>query len=131
LPTLRLCISAGAPLAANVASRFREKFNLRIHSFYGSSECGGICYDLEGNSTEEGFVGVPMIGVRLASIDTDVHATQVRVHSPAVGDDYFPDQDHEQLGNGTFTPDDLLSKAPNGWRIVGRVSDVINVAGKK
>src|SRR5436305_2158880 len=44
LPKLRLCISAGAPLPRTVAKKFREKFNLPIHSFYRSSECGGICY---------------------------------------------------------------------------------------
>jgi long-chain acyl-CoA synthetase len=131
LPRLRLCISAGAPLVTTVARRFREKFELRIHSFYGSSECGGICYDQEGDTREEGFVGIPLIGVRLEPLDTDRHATQVRVHSAAVGDGYFPDPDDQQLANCTFTPDDLLSILPNGWRIVGRVSDVINVAGKK
>src|SRR2546421_9283928 len=40
LPALRLCISAGAPLPLAVAKKFREKFGLAIHSFYGASECG-------------------------------------------------------------------------------------------
>src|SRR5213596_1644212 len=42
LPKLRLCISAGAPLALAVGRRFQDKFNRPIHSFYGASECGGI-----------------------------------------------------------------------------------------
>ena len=46
---LRLCISAGAPLSARLAEIFRQKFKLAIHSFYGSSECGGICYAREPN----------------------------------------------------------------------------------
>src|SRR5437588_3996140 len=37
LPKLRLCISAGAPLPLAVAQKFREKFGLPIHSFYGAS----------------------------------------------------------------------------------------------
>jgi acyl-coenzyme A synthetase/AMP-(fatty) acid ligase len=45
LPKLRLCISAGAPLTRSVARTFQEKFGRRMHSFYGASECGGICYD--------------------------------------------------------------------------------------
>src|SRR5947208_6273497 len=45
LPKLRLCISAGAPLALAVGRQFQDKFNRPIHSFYGASECGGICYD--------------------------------------------------------------------------------------
>ena len=63
LPKLRLCISAGAPLPVSVAKKFREKFELTIHSFYGASECGGICYDREGTNEVEGFVGQPMKGV--------------------------------------------------------------------
>jgi acyl-coenzyme A synthetase/AMP-(fatty) acid ligase len=35
------------------------------------------------------------------------------------------------LGNGIFVPDDLLARHGSGFKIVGRVSDVINVAGKK
>jgi len=131
LPRLRLCISAGAPLVTNVARRFREKFGLAVHSFYGSSECGGICYDREGNAAEEGFVGLPMIGVTLQPLEAHLPNTQIQVRSPAVADGYFPNPDNDKLVNGTFTPDDLLSKSANGWKIVGRVSDVINVAGKK
>ena len=131
LGKVKLCISAGAPLAGTVAQQFREKFSLSIHSFYGSSECGGICYDREGNADEEAFVGQAMNGVRLEPIQQSSAATQVRVHSAAVGDGYFPEPDEDKLGNGTFTPDDLLSKTTCGWKIVGRVSDLINVAGKK
>ena len=47
LPKLRVCISAGAPLPIATAKKFRDKFALPIHSFYGASECGGICYDRE------------------------------------------------------------------------------------
>src|SRR5205814_4373216 len=36
LPKLRLCISAGAPLPVNIAQKFRKKFRLPIHSFYGA-----------------------------------------------------------------------------------------------
>ena len=34
-------------------------------------------------------------------------------------------------GDGGFQPADLLVREPRGFRIVGRESDVINVAGKK
>src|SRR5207247_9313846 len=39
--------------------------------------------------------------------------------------------DEEKLGNGIFVPDDLLARHDSGFKIVGRISDVINVAGKK
>jgi acyl-CoA synthetase (AMP-forming)/AMP-acid ligase II len=131
LPELRLCISAGAPLPLEVARKFRRKFRQPIHSFYGSSECGGICYDRDASLLEQDFVGQPMRGLDLELIDPDIPATRVRVRSAAAGDGYFPEPDEEKLGHGQFIPDDLVSVSGNGLRIVGRTSDVINVAGKK
>ena len=131
LSKLRLCISAGAPLSIAIAKRFRQKFNLPIHSFYGASECGGICYDREAANRNEGFVGEAMNSVRLEMVDSKASATRIRVHSAAVGDGYFPDPDEEKLGGGIFVPDDLLARYKSGFKIVGRISDVINVAGKK
>jgi long-chain acyl-CoA synthetase len=131
LPKLRLCITAGAPLPISVAHKFRKTFTLPIHSFYGASECGGICYDRDATNDIEGFVGQPMEDVDLAFVDPDAETSQVRVRSAAVGDGYFPHREDEKLGNGFFVPDDLLTKAAQGFRIVGRVSDMINVAGKK
>ena len=131
LPKLRVCISAGAPLPIATAKKFREKFALPIHSFYGASESGGICYDREAKNEIEGFVGAPMKDVDLEMIDPNAQSSQARVRSAAVGDGYFPDADEEKLGNGIFVPDDLLARHGSGFKIVGRVSDVINVAGKK
>jgi acyl-CoA synthetase (AMP-forming)/AMP-acid ligase II len=131
LPKLRLCISAGAPLPLATAKKFRERFGLSIHSFYGASECGGICYDREAKLEVEGFVGASMNAVALEMVDPNAEASQVRVRSAAAGDGYFPDADEGKLGNGVFVPDDLLARDGDGFKIVGRLSDLINVAGKK
>jgi long-chain acyl-CoA synthetase len=131
LPKLRLCISAGAPLPLEVARKFRKKFQRSIHSFYGSSECGGICYDSQATLEEEGFVGRPMNGVEIEMLEPNVAGSRIRIQSTAAGDGYFPEPDPEKLREGFFAPDDLLSPSGDGFRIVGRVSDVINVAGKK
>jgi long-chain acyl-CoA synthetase len=131
LPKLRLCISAGAPLPLAVAKKFRERFGLSIHSFYGASECGGICYDRDAKLEIEGFVGAPMKEVDLEIVDPSAESSQVRVRSAAAGDGYFPEPDKEKLSNGLFVPDDLLARCGDSFKIVGRVSDVINVAGKK
>jgi len=48
-----------------------------------------------------------------------------------VSDGYFPEPDEQKLGNGVFVPDDLLGRHDSALKIVGRVSDVINVAGRK
>jgi long-chain acyl-CoA synthetase len=131
LSKLRLCISAGAPLPFAITKRFREKFSLPIHSFYGASECGGICYDRKATNPSEGFVGEAMKGVNLKMVDPKASASQISVRSAAVGDGYFPEPDAETLGDGVFVPDDLLARHGSGFKIVSRISDVINVAGKK
>src|SRR5436190_7945565 len=131
LPKLRLCISAGAPLPRAVSKKFREKFNLTIHSFYGASECGGICYERETTNEEESFVGQPMKDISIELLNPNAGASQIQVRSAAVADGYFPEPDEEKLGNGIFVPDDLLARHDSGFKIVGRISDVINVAGKK
>src|SRR5213078_3132548 len=119
LPRLRLCISAGAPLSLAIAKKFREKFGRSIHSFYGASECGGICYDREAKLEIEGYVGAPMKDVDLEVIDPSSEASQVRIRSAAAGDGYFPEADEEKLGNGFFVPDDLLARSGPGFKIVG------------
>jgi len=131
LSKLRLCISAGAQLSRAVSKKFLEKFNLSIHSFYGASECGGICYDREATDEGEGFVGQPMKGVGVELLNPNAPTSQIQVRSPAVADGYFPEPDEEKLGDGIFVPDDLLAPDESGFKIVGRISDVINVAGKK
>ena len=128
LPKLRLCISAGAPLSAAVAEKFRARFGVKIHGFYGSSECGGIAYDASEAPVPEGCVGEPVRGVRLVH---DATTGRVEVHGPAVGEGYFPEPDAGVLGAGRFVPGDLVERTPQGFVLAGRVSDFINVAGRK
>ncbi|MEO8205885.1 MAG: class I adenylate-forming enzyme family protein [Chthoniobacterales bacterium] len=131
--SLRLLISAGAPLSPDVACSFNAHYGRKIHSFYGSSECGGICYDstLE-PVTNGGFVGNPLPHLTLEKeSEGEVEESQYRVRSSAAGLGYFPEEDSETLGNGTFLPADLLKKSKEGYRIVGRLSDLINVGGRK
>ena len=130
LGSLRLCISAGAPLSTSLARGFRQKFGLPIHCFYGASECGGICYDREAKREERKDSLVLRCGSRAgagrARLGNDPGPC-----SAAVGDGYFPRPEPAKLGHGIFLPDDLVRLTEAGVRIVGRTSDVINVAGKK
>ncbi|HSY54583.1 MAG TPA: class I adenylate-forming enzyme family protein [Opitutaceae bacterium] len=66
LRSLRLVISAGAPLPAETAQVFFEKSGRRPQAFYGTSETGGITFDRKGEATRLGrSVGTPLSGVRL------------------------------------------------------------------
>lgn len=130
LPALRLCISAGALLTREVAGRFHARFGVKVHPFYGSSESGGIAYDAsEELDHPAGFVGRPMSRVKLHELGEG----RFQVESGAVGDGYWLTQpgDGGAIENGRFTPADLARITPEGVYLEGRVSDVINIAGRK
>ena len=126
--SVRLCISAGAPLAPEISRQFHSRFGLKIHSFYGSSECGGIAYDRSDDPDRpSGFVGAPVDGVEVTKLDDD----RIAVRGPNVADGYFPDSDRTVLDGGRFVPGDIVEWTNPGLRLVGRVSDFVNIAGKK
>ncbi len=132
-PSLRLCISAGAPLRAGTAEAFHRRFGLKIHSFYGASECGGICYDRDDVLRDlDGFAGAPLDGVALEFLGDPRTGAAVRMQSAAAGLGYFPESPGDALGGGCFQPADMLGGDPDaGFRIAGRTTDLINVGGRK
>lgn len=125
-PTLRLCISAGAALAPQLGAEFHRKFGRKIHSFYGTTECGGICYDSSDEvPSEPGFVGTPLCGVRVELASPEASGgSRARVWSNAMGIGVASAQ-------GAFEPPDVLLQQGAGFRIVRCDSPVLNVAGKK
>jgi acyl-CoA synthetase (AMP-forming)/AMP-acid ligase II len=133
--SLRLVITAGAPLGATTAARFRDIFGLPVHVFYGSSECGGICYDREGGAAERGTVGSPVEGVRVSlepvgGGPADGEEGIVTVESAAVALGYVPDAD-ERLAGGRFRAGDLAAWSNGELALRGRLDDLVNVKGKK
>ena len=130
--SVRLVISASAPLPVEVASQFQVRFGLPVHVFYGASECGGICYDREGTAAARGTVGEPVEGVtvRLEALDADGDDGLVTVESPAVALGYLPVGD-DRLGGGRFVTSDLGLFEGGALRLRGRVDGLINVKGKK
>jgi len=125
LRSLRLAISAGAPLAPEVARAFARRFRRHIHSFYGSSETGGITYDRTGAATLSGrSVGRPLHGVRLR-----VSRGRLRVCSPAV----FTHGNRRHAGGlGWWSPPDLAGIAAyREVRLLGRRGAVVKIAGRR
>jgi acyl-CoA synthetase (AMP-forming)/AMP-acid ligase II len=137
--SLRLVITAGAPLKPAVARRFREVFGLPVHVFYGASECGGICYDREGGAGERGTVGTPVEGVEITLTPCSRDATadlgadpagRVTVRSSSVAQGYVPDPD-PRLTGGSFQGGDFATWQEGELALHGRLDDLINVKGKK
>jgi long-chain acyl-CoA synthetase len=124
--SVRLVISAGAPLPAAVAAAFRARTGRPVHVFYGASESGGISYDRAGDAAERGRVGTAVNGVALA---LDGATGRLRVRSPAVADGYLPDGSPE-LAGGAFLAGDLAELEAGEVRLLGRADDWVLVRGK-
>lgn len=118
LRSLRLVISAGAPLPAETAAGFFARFGRRVHNFYGSSETGGICYDSTGAASLSGrSVGKPMHGVRVEV----ARGGRIRVSGKAVA-----------TSRGSCTLADIGRWGTRGeLEITGRAAPVANIGGRK
>ncbi len=69
---LRLCISAGAPLAPETYELFHARFGTPIRQLYGCSEAGSVTINLDPDPTSScASVGRPMRGVDLVVVDED------------------------------------------------------------
>jgi acyl-CoA synthetase (AMP-forming)/AMP-acid ligase II len=124
--SLRRAISAGAPLAPEVAREFEQRFGRRIHAFYGSSETGGIAYDRTGDATLAGGVGRAVRGVRV----TKLPRLRLRVCSAAV----FASANRHRAanGHGCWVPPDLAQLRRTGEiQLLGRRGKVVKIGGRR
>lgn len=127
LSSLRTVISAGSPLSAEVASAFGQKFGRNVHSFYGSSETGGITYDRSGDAALTArSVGTPLPGVRL----TFGRGGRFTVASAAV----FTHGNRRRgtQGDGVHAPADLgVLNAEGELVLQGRTGRFVKIAGRR
>jgi acyl-coenzyme A synthetase/AMP-(fatty) acid ligase len=127
LRNVRLAISAGAPLPLTLERAVFEEHGVKIHNFYGTTECGGITYDAtETPRVDEASVGRPMQNVKV-SVNRD---GALVVRSRAVGETYWPEPS-ETLRRGRFQTADLAEIKDGVVYLRGRTNDQINVAGRK
>ena len=129
--SLTWLISAGAPLQPATVHAFHQRFGLKIRSFYGTSEAGGIAFDGGDEIDGSGTVGAPLSGVTVTLRDEDDIKGRIHVASTGVADGYSDGPDD------AFTRDGFLTGDYGSWddkgRLVlaGRVSSFVNVAGQK
>jgi acyl-CoA synthetase (AMP-forming)/AMP-acid ligase II len=126
-PNVVLAISAGAPLPLPLERDIFQSRGLKIHNFYGASECGGIAYDAApAPRADAGLAGSPMRNVLLSLNRRGC----VRVQSRAAGETYWP-HPAGALGGGVFQTSDAGRLEGGLVFLRGRLSDQINVAGRK
>ncbi len=125
--SIRLAISAGAPLPSALEHEVFEARGLKIHNFYGASECGGIAYDAsELPRRDSTWVGTPVANVQLHVATSGC----LIVRGANVASRYWPTSD-PALAEGTFMTADAVEIRDGVVHLRGRHTDLINVAGRK
>lgn len=133
LGPLRLLVSAGARLAFDTVTAFHAATGLKVRSFYGSSETGGICFDDSDALDPRVPVGRAVGSTQVELVDDEdapEGSGRVRVSGPNVIDRYAGDQ--ASAFSGTFLTGDYAQVADDGlFVLTGRVPTFVNVAGRK
>ena len=126
LRSLRTIVSAGAPLAPEIARAFHAKFGKKIHNFYGSSETGGITYDRTGNAALTGrSVGRPLRGVRLVF----GRGGRFTVASAAV---FTLGNRQRRATRGGYRPADFAELNAQGELVLlGRAGRLVKIGGRR
>ncbi len=133
LRSLRLAVSAGARLTYDTVAALHAATGLKVRSFYGSSETGGICFDGNPLLDERVPVGTPMGSTHVelvADPDAPEGSGRVRVSGPTVVDGYAGEVGARL--DGVFLSGDYAAMDAAGtYVLTGRVPALVNVAGRK
>jgi len=139
--SLRLCVSASAPMPRKLNQEFYDKFGIYVRQLYGSTETGTISVNLSPDIEESlESVGRPIGGVELDVITDDRRIAnagemgEVAVKSPGAirGYDGLDEVNKEVFRDGYFFTGDLGKKDKEGLLyLVGRKKFFINKGGYK
>jgi acyl-CoA synthetase (AMP-forming)/AMP-acid ligase II len=125
--SLRLLITAGAPIRNETRAAIQARTGLSIHNFYGSSETGGICYDAGEDISDASIMGTPLPGIAI-SLEED---GRISIEGDTVASGYLYEPS-DVFSFGSFRSGDLGEWAEDGrLRLVGRISRFVNVSGRK
>ena len=126
-PQVRLAISAGAPLPLALEENVFQSTGVKLHNFYGATECGGIAYDRSDRPrTDSACAGAPLEQVDLAVTEEGC----LEVRGAAVAETYWPESD-VSLGAGCYVTSDMAELRKGLVYLRGRTGDQINMAGRK
>ena len=123
-----LAVSAGAPLSLELERTIHDTHALKLHNFYGASECGGISFDASSAPREDAAdLGTPLNGV-----DVSVHESgRLLVASDATAIGYAGPREGEILEGNRFLTQDFGSIEGGRIHLGSSGAESINVAGRK
>jgi long-chain acyl-CoA synthetase len=141
--SLRVCISGGAPMAAELATKFREASGAILVEGYGLTESSGVvsCNPYDGTG-KPGTIGQPIAATRLKLVDRDDPTRpappgspgELVISGPQIMQGYWnrPDADGDTFVDGWLRTGDVAEIDCDGYvRIVDRLKDMIAVGGFK
>ena len=132
--TLRLCVSGGAALPAEVIRGFQQTFGAVILEGYGLSETSPIVTFNLPQHAKPGSIGVPIDGVEMKLVNADgaiagpgeVGEITIRGHNVMKGYWNRPEATAEAIQDGWFYTGDLATRDDEGfYYIVDRKKDMI------
>jgi len=136
---IRVCVSGGAPLTAEVLKKFEQKFRIPLLEGYGLSETtGGICVNPLEGPRKPLSVGPPIKGVQVKIIDEDdielgsneVGELLIKADNVMVGYYNQPEETKKVLRDGWLYTGDMAKIGKNGYiYIVDRKKDMLIVRG--
>ncbi len=141
--SLRVCISGGAPMAAELKARFEAQTGAKLVEGYGLTESSGVVsanpYGAEGKS---GSIGHPLPGTMVRLVDKEDPTKdalprepgEIVVAGPQIMQGYWnkPEAEAESFVEGWLRTGDVGVIDDDGYiRIVDRLKDMIAVGGFK
>lgn len=115
-----LFVSSTAPLQNEIAKEFKEKFNSNIIQIFGSTETGGIAYKY---NDEE-------LWTPLKSVNLSVNSENLLcVNSPYVSNNIY--EKEFKTTNNTIQTFDYIEFFEDRFKLVGRSSQILKIAGKR
>jgi len=138
LASLRLVVTAGAPIDPDTARWFHAHFGRKLHALYGTSETGGICFDATPQLDDPPTVGTPLPGTEVTLVETAAASPgegRIRVQGDAVAHGYADVEGEpvpDGFDDGGFLTGDLGRRTAAGALVLtGRISAFVNIAGRK
>ena len=113
-------VSSTGPLDSQNAKEFNEKFNTNVIQIFGSTETGGIAYKLN-----DEVLWTPMPKVEIETNDKN----ELKVISPFVSTTIY--ENSFKNINGIMQTFDYIEKENEKFRLIGRSSQILKIAGKR
>jgi long-chain acyl-CoA synthetase len=142
LSSLRVCISGGAPLPAEVKARFEAATGAILAEGYGLTECGITSVNPYGGLNKGGTIGQPLPGTEFRLLGRDDPSRppapgepgEIAIAGPQVMQGYWnrPELQESAFAGGALRTGDVGLIDEDGYiRIVDRMKDMIAVGGFK